>query len=210
MNPFRRLLLPLLAAVLAAGHLATPAHAQLETPQSMNAKATDLMKEDKWAEALQILTQCTDRFDGTALTLYGPQFGVTWYRKGICELKLKMWDDAAKSFETCNRKYANRKGDGGSSNIFEKRALLQWGNAAMGGEDWETALRMFKKFINERDKTRDKFQPGSFFINLAICNLKLNKIDDGVKHFETALKNKSTTAPRRPASSPPSRHWWTP
>ena len=60
----------------------------------------------------------------------------------------------------------------------------------MGGEDWDTAIRMFKKFLAERDKTRDEFQPGSFFINMAICHLKLNKIDEGVEHFETALKNK--------------------
>ncbi len=190
MNPLRRLFLPLLALTLAAGHLIGPAHAQLETPQTLNAKATDLMKADKWAEALQVLTECTNRFDGTALTLYGPQFGVTWYRKGICELRLQKWDDAAKSFETCYQKYANKQDNAGSSNIFAKRALLQWGNAAMGGEDWETALRMFKKFLQERDKTRDKFEPGSFFINLAICHLKLNKIEEGVKHFETALKNK--------------------
>ena len=190
MNPFRRLLLPVLVAILSAGHFVAPVQANLETPQTLNAKATDLMKQDKWAEALQILTRCTTRFDGTALTLYGPQFGVTWYRKGICELKLQKWDDAAKSFQTCATKYANKQNDSGSSNIFDKRALLQWGNAAMGGEDWETALRMFKKFLDERDKTRDKFQPGSFFINLAICNLKLNKIDKGVEHFETALKNK--------------------
>lgn len=188
MNPFRRFLVPMLAATLAAGFVA-PAQAQLETPQTLNAEATNKMKEEKWAEALQLLKTCTDRFDKTAPTLYGPQFGVTWYRKGICELKLKMWDDAQKSFETCYRRYANKNQEGGG-NIFEKRALLRWGEAAMGGEEWDTAIRMFKKFLDERDKTRDSFQPGSFFINMAICHLKLNKIEDGVEHFETALKNK--------------------
>lgn len=188
MNPIRRFFAPLLGALFLVGAL-TPAQAQLETPQSLNAAATDAMKEEKWAEALQLLTQCTENFDKNALTLYGPQFGVTWYRKGICELKLQKWDDAQKSFETCYRKYANKKQEGGG-NVFEKRALLRWGEAAQGAEEWDTAIRMFKKFLDERDPTRDSFQPGSFFINLAICHLKLNKISEGVEHFETALKNK--------------------
>ena len=42
MNPLRRLFLPLLALTLAAGHLIGPAHAQLETPQTLNAKATEI------------------------------------------------------------------------------------------------------------------------------------------------------------------------
>ena len=193
MNSIRRIFAPIFGLCLAMTFLVSPADAQLDaTPQSLNAKATDLMKAAKWDEALGLLKTCTDRFDKNAMMLYGPQFGVTWYRKGYCELKLMKWEDAAKSFETCYRKYPNdsAQAQGADGNIFNKRALLYWGHAAKGGEEWATALRMYKKFLEERDKTRDKFKPGAFYINMAICNLKLGKIEQGVEHFETALKNK--------------------
>jgi tetratricopeptide (TPR) repeat protein len=193
MNLSRCTLVPILGFALAAGVLtAPPARAQLqEDAQTLNSNALTAMNAGKWEEALALLTRCVDLYDKNALTLYGPQFGVTWYRKGICELKLKRWDDAAKSFETCYRKYPN-KGENvdGGGNIYNKRALLQWGNAAQGAENYEEAIRMFKKFLEERDKTRDTYEPGAFYINLSICHFKLNKIPEGVENLEIAIKNK--------------------
>ena len=117
MNPFRRILSPLIGAVLAATFVAVPVQAQLEdTPQSLNAAATNEMQNGNWAEAHKLLTKCTSRFESVALQLYGPQFGVTWYRKGYCEMKLKMWDEAMKSFEVCYKKYTN-KGKEGAGNV---------------------------------------------------------------------------------------------
>ena len=103
-------LIPVLGMALATGILtAPPAMAQLqEDAQTLNSRALTSMEEAKWEEALQLLTRCIELYDKNALTLFGPQFGVTWYRKGICELKLKRWDDAAKSFEACYRKYPNK------------------------------------------------------------------------------------------------------
>ncbi len=193
MNLSRSTLIPVVGVALVSGILtAPPAMAQLqEDAQTLNSRALTAMDEGKWEEALGMLTRCVDLYDKNALTLFGPQFGVTWYRKGICELKLQRWDDAAKSFEKCYRGYPN-KGEQVESggNLYNKRALLQWGNAAQGAENWEEAIRMFKKFLEERDKTRDTFHPGAYYINLAICHFKLNKIPEGIQHLETAIKNK--------------------
>jgi tetratricopeptide (TPR) repeat protein len=193
MNLSRLTLIPVLGMALATGILtAPPARAQLqEDAQTLNSRALTSMEAGKWEEALTMLTRCNELYGKNALTLFGPQFGVTLYRKGICELKLKRWDDAAKSFEECYRKYVNKgeQVDGGG-NLYNKRALLQWGNAAQGAENWEEAIRMFKKVLEERDKTRDKFDPGSYYINLSICHFKLNKIPEGIEHLETAIKNK--------------------
>ena len=192
MNLIRRSLAPLLGVLLAASFLAAPAHAQLdETPQALNAAAITEMKAENWGKALAHLTRCVELYDKNAMTLFGPRFGVFWYRKGYCELKLGRFDEAAKSFETCYRKYPNDAAQAQSGgNVYNKRALLYWGQAAQGGEKWGEAIRMYKKFLEERDPTRDKFQPGSFYINMAICHFKENKIADGIQHFETALKNK--------------------
>ena len=64
-----------------------------------------------------------------------------------------------KSFENCYRKYPNaaQKGNAearsGGCNLYHKRALLKWGEAAQGAEDYDMAIRMYKKFLDERDKT---------------------------------------------------------
>ncbi|MEM1084246.1 MAG: tetratricopeptide repeat protein [Verrucomicrobiota bacterium] len=194
MNPFRRILAPLIGFCTAFVFLVEPAQAQLdETPQSLNAQATNEMRAGNWEAAHKLLQRCTDRFDAVAPKLYGAQFGVTWYRKGYCELKLKMWEDAMKSFETCYKKYSNKGANAqGGGNIYNKKALLYWGQAAQGAEDYGLAIRMYKKFLEERDKTNeaDNYPRGAFYIWMSICHFKLEKIADGIEHFETALKNK--------------------
>jgi tetratricopeptide (TPR) repeat protein len=189
MNSLRRLCLPMLALACLVGPLSLSAHAQVKTPQAMNKEATKLMEANKWPEALAVLSECTGIFDGRAPTLYGPQFGITWFRRGICELKLGQWEAAANSFEKCYDRYRNTE-DALSKNPFEKRALLQWGNAAVGAEQWSKALELYEKFLKERNKERDKFLPGPFFINLGLSHLKLGDLDEGLKHFGTALRNK--------------------
>lgn len=194
MNLPRITLVPVLGLAFAAAVLtAPPAMAQLdkENPQTLNASAVKAMEAGNWEEALKVLTRTVQLYDKNAITLFGPQFGVTWYRKGICELKLKRWSDAQKSFQTCYANYPN-KGEmvQGGGNLFNKRALLRWAEASQGAEQYQEAINLFKKFLEERDKTRDTFDPGSFYISLSICHLKLGKLPEGIEHLETAIKNK--------------------
>ncbi|MCW1885070.1 tetratricopeptide repeat protein [Luteolibacter flavescens] len=202
-----------LALLLAAAPL-LPAQQAPAPPPAATADASDLsaralveMEADRWSEALDLLTRCVaQQDDAKALQLYGPSFGVTWYRKGICELRLKRWDDAAKSFETCYVKFpnpsrignGNGKGSGSgngnastAANIYHKRALLRWGEAAQGAGRHGEAIRLFDKFMEERDKTRDdEFDPGSHYLNLAICHFRLGQISQGIESLETSIQNK--------------------
>jgi len=193
MNRFRSLI-PCLAALVAFVAPITPAHAQLDqTPQTLNAEATNLMREGQWGEALKKLNLCVEQFENDALLLYGLQFGVTWYRKGFCELRLGMFEEAMKSFEHCYTKYPTKseEEDGPSgTNVYAKQALLRWGEAAQGAGQYEKAIELYEKYLKERDPVRDKFQPGSFYIQLAVCFFKQGKIPEGLEHFETALKNR--------------------
>jgi len=151
------------------------------------------MKNGEWPQALQLLTRATERFGKNAKVLFGPKFGVVWYRKGFCELKLKRYADAMKSFEKCYQDFPNKGADvAGGGNLYHKRALLKWGDASLGAEDYAQAIRLYKKFLNERDKTRDKFPKGAFFINMSICYFKTGKIPDGIENLEIAIKNKTT------------------
>lgn len=150
------------------------------------------MNGEKWVEALATLDSVIARFgQDEPLKTIGPQFGVIWYRKGLCELKLRRWADAAKSFEACYRDFPNPTGpSNGNTNVFQKRALLKWGEAAMGAGQWEAAINQFRKFLEERDRTADTYPAGAFYINVAICNYKLGRVPAGNLNLEIAISNK--------------------
>jgi tetratricopeptide (TPR) repeat protein len=169
--------------------LLMPANAENPPLESLLDAARSAMDSQEWTLALDLCTQAV----GTAgvedpLRTYGPQFGGVYYRKGICEMKLKQWEEAMKSFEICYRDFRNDPSSGGG-NEFEKLALLKWGEAAMAAEQWELALSQFKKFTEERDKTRDLFPQGAFHINSAICHYRTGSIAEGNEHLEIAMKN---------------------
>ena len=180
----------LLALVFAA--TAVPASAQETLPELVDA-ALLAMKEEKWAEALALNTKAAGfgKNPKMAIQLYGAQFGTIIYRKGMCELKLKKFDDAMKSFESCYKDFPNDKVSGGG-NVFHKMALLKWGDAALGLEDYELAITQWKKFLQERDKAKDNYPQGSFHVNMAIAHYRLGKIPEGSEHLETAITNKNT------------------
>lgn len=145
----------------------------------------------KWNEALGYLRQATKTFDGRAMNLFGPRFGWFWYHKGFCELKLNKYEEAIKSFEACYKKYPNNQ-DGSNVNTYHKRALLKWGEAAQGMEQWGLAIKQYKKFLAERDPEKDNFPKGAFYINMAVCHFKSDKIASGTENLQIAIKNKET------------------
>lgn len=191
---FQRLFLPLMAvAAMMLGPLAEPASAQQGADLgTLVTNSLTHMNAQEWGKAYALLKQATDRYGKNAAVLFGSKFGVVWYRQGFCELKLGKFADAMKSFEKCYRDFPNKGGqvEGGGGNPYQKRALLKWGEAAQGAEDWEQAVRLYKKFLEERDKARDKFPRGAFYINMSICHFKLAKIPQGIEHLEIAIKNK--------------------
>lgn len=180
-----------LLLALAFAATAIPSSAQESLPELVDA-ALMAMKEEKWAEALALNTKAAGfgKNPKMAIQLYGAQFGTIIYRKGMCELKLKKFDDAMKSFESCYKDYPNNKVAGGG-NIFQKMALLKWGDAAFGLESHELAITQWKKFLQERDKANDKYPQGSFHVNMAIAHYRLGKLTEGSEHLETAITNKN-------------------
>jgi tetratricopeptide (TPR) repeat protein len=146
------------------------------------------MEAGKWAEALAQLTDACAK--PNIKTLYGSKIGVLYYRKGICHSKLNQFDEAMKAFETCYKDFPPEKD--GAGNIYHKMALLKGGDAALGAEKFEEAIRMYKKFLEERSKERGKdvYQRGPFHINLCICYFKLAKLPEGMENLEIAIKNK--------------------
>lgn len=164
-------------------------HAQAgESLDELVSKSLTNMEANKWAEALQQLTAAVGK--PNLKTLYGSKIGVLHYRKGICHSKLNQFDEAMKAFETCYRDYPPDKD--GAGNIYHKLALLKWGDAALGAEQFDLAIRQYKKFLEERstERGKDQYSKGAFHINLCICYFKLGKLPEGMENLEIAIKNK--------------------
>ena len=177
-------------ACLVSLWLVLPAACQNESLEGLLAASRTAMEAEDWPQALALSDQAVERFGKqNPLKTYGPQFGAVYYRKGLSEMKLKKWMEAIRSFETCYREFPN-KSQTARDNPFEKMALLKWGESAMGAEIWELAASRFHKFIEERDKLRDSFPQGAFYINFAICNYKLRRIAEGNENLEVAIRNK--------------------
>ncbi len=182
----------ILALTLLAAAFPTAAFSQDDLPTLAN-KGLAAMKAGEWEQALAFNQEAVERFGGkNALQLYGPQFGNIWFRKGISELRLNKFEEAMKSFEVTYKDFPNDGKKAGGGNLFAKKALLKWGEAAMGAADYELAITQWKKFLEERDKVRDKYPQGAFHINMAICHYRLGNIPEGSEHLEIAINNKST------------------
>jgi TolA-binding protein len=182
-----------LLILLALAFSVTPLSAQGEDLGTLVDRALKAMNEGNWEEAYKINADAVKRFGSnpeSANTTYGPQFGVILYRKGACEMMLKKYEDAMKSFESCYKDYPNNKTSGG--NLFNKMALLKWGDAAFSAKKYEVAIEQWKKFLKERDKDRDNYQRGTFHVNMAISHYKLGKIPEGNEHLEIAITNRNT------------------
>lgn len=188
--------------------IALPQDAKAQNLNEQMSQANLAWKERKYDKCQALFERITSVYSGRAPMLYGPKFGVIWYRKGLCELRLaneakrknalgdsqKWFEKAAKSFEECYKKYPNgAPGMAQSTNTAHKACLQRWAEANMGLGEYKQALKLYQKFLAERAK-RDKIlpTPGGFYINMAICNFLMEdpKIPDGIRHFESALKNK--------------------
>ena len=158
--------------------------------EAMVAKSQAAMEGNRWEDALDFNKRVVSRYgQENPFQVYGAQFGTVYFRKGICEMKLKRWDEAMRSFEICYRDFPNAGSDQG--NVDQKMALLKWGEAAMGAQAWAVALQRFSKFTEEHDRQRDTFPQGAFYISLAICHYQLGHLSEGNENLEIAIRNKA-------------------
>ena len=147
------------------------------------------MKRHEWEPALKLLTQFIERIDRRDRISFPARFGVIWYRKGYCELKLGRYAEARRSFAICYRDFPNRSPKvRAAGNIHHERALLKWGDAARGAGDFAVAARLYKKFLAERNPRRDKVSMPDIYSKLSICHSKLGKIPEASRFLELALK----------------------
>lgn len=188
-KPFVNLMRATIAACLVL--VALPLHAQ-EDFGKVQQEGINAMKAGDWAGAQKIFQGFVDDFQNTAVKVYGPKFGWFYYNKGITELKLKAYDDAVNSFQTCFEKFPNDlEGGNKSVNIYHTRALNKWGEAEEARGNYAKAIEFFEKFNKDR-KAADKFNKGNFYTNLGTSYFKLEKpnFEKGLLNLESVMVNR--------------------
>ncbi len=192
-NRMPRTRFPFPVVISAIAMTCLPACARDDSLGDLVDRSLTKMAAENWEESLRLADLALKNYGGSdARRKFGPRFGVIHYRKGLCEMKLKRWNEAMQSFEICYRDFPNdgAAAEAGNGNVFHKMALLKWGEAAMAAEQWELALSRFQKFTEERDKTRDSFPHGVFYISVAVCHFRLGRIPEGIENLEIAIRNK--------------------
>ena len=195
-----------MAIALASASLVgfVPSQAQAQDIQVAMPQGMQAMKDGQWEKAAGVFSQIVKTYGARGKSLFGGRFGVVYYNKGFSELKVaaelkrlggdenetksgEYYQRAKESFTNCYSFPTDEKGP----NVYQKRSLNLRGQAHQALGEYEDAIKMYKKFLAEREN-RDKFNPGMFNINMAICHFKLDKpaLKEGITFFEIALKNK--------------------
>lgn len=195
-----------MALALASASLAgfAPSQSQAQEIQEAVPLGIQAMKEAQWEKAEGIFSQIVKNYGAKGKERFGGRFGVIYYNKGFSELKIaaklkqlggddnavkaeEYYARAKESFTNCYGFPTDEKGP----NSYHKRSLNLRGQSHQALGEYEDAIKMYKKFLAERED-RDRFNPGVFNINMAICHFKLEKpaLKEGINYFEIALKNK--------------------
>ncbi len=158
-------------------------------------KSVQEMSEQKWEEALKIIDQVIKEFGEFAYDDYGAMFGGIYYNKGICELRLRDYENAAESFRKSHEDFPNDKPEGKESapdgiNPYEKTAVFQRALCMQLAQKYQEALDLYKKFEGLKPGP-DELQPGAFFINQGICQANLGQLDEAMKSITMVFDNQA-------------------
>ncbi len=173
---------------------ALPMHAQ-DDQGKLHQDGLNALKAGDNEGALTIFQQIVDSFGKTAPKLQGPSFGAFYYYKGLAELNLRKYDEAAVSLQTCFEQYPNNMPDAPKSeNTVHNMSALKWGDAEKAKGNFSKAVELYEKFIKDKAET-DKVNQGIFYANLAVCYLNLEKdqeanIKKGLENLEGVMTNR--------------------
>ena len=161
------------------------------SPEAATNLAVSLMKRGKWLEAQVALQKIIAEWSNDSFYKDFPPFGTIYYNRGFCEMQLKQFQDATKSFEICYRDFPDKPakdGEAGGFNIYRKTAVFQWAAAQQYQENYEEAIKLYKKFMMlEPQADRDHFSPGAYHLNLGICYAKTDDRANAEKEVGMAI-----------------------
>ncbi len=151
---------------------------------------------ENWDEGLKTVNRLIAERGEGAMNRYGPVFGHFYFLKGILLLGKEDYPGAIEAFKTCYEKFDNkilvtgREEDTKNMrpNEFLNAALVQWANAEMKREAYDTARDLYEKVLKEgaNDKKVNRIFVG---VNLGRCYLKSGQLEKGYEFMAKPLEN---------------------
>ncbi len=169
------------------------ANAGDRSAEKQTLEAVGLMKKGQWKQAHQMFERIIAEWGNDAFYKEFPPFGTVYYNRGFCEMKLKMYAEAAKSFEICYRDFPDQveeDGKQGGHNVYRKTAVFQWAAAEQYQENFEEAIKLYQKFRELNPEPRkDSFNPGALDLNQGICYARMDDRLNAEKYVSQAIAN---------------------
>lgn len=141
-------------------------------------KSGELLGASKWAEAENILQKIIREFGKEFDEPENPdraKFGVVFFRLGFAQFNLGKFEEAAKSFQTCNQKYANK--DGAVGNDMETLAIWWWGRSLLEQSLFSESLAKFEEYLKVRPAEEANVQQLEVLVNVLLCHLSLGNVE---------------------------------
>ncbi len=178
----RRFCLPIITGLIAVLLLVPGAfQARADILEEFN-KGVGLMQENKFAEGSAVFDDIIKTYGGAgAYDSYGAAFGVMYYHRALCSMVLGKYKEAGKDFETCIKDFPNKTVAADkvqSINKYHTLAFFQWGRSEQAAEEYAGALALYEKFLSKKPE-RGTYSPAELYTNMAICQIKLDKIPEG-------------------------------
>ncbi len=183
----------------------TPTTASAQNVSESITEGMAAMRKQEWIKAHSLFSAVVGQLGERGQGLFGGKFGVIYYNKGVCELKIgrdligkggeenvakgsEFLTMAVESFKKCREIPSDER----SKNPFFNKSLLYLGQSLQALQEFPEAIKTYKKFLEVRDPENDKYNIGMFHINMAICHFKLEDPDlaEGSKYYTNALQNK--------------------
>ena len=109
-------------------------------------KADLAIKKEDWVAAEILLEKIVN--PGRCRVHFQPSvYGPIYFKYGTCKMKQKKWQDAARSFEKCYKKFPSK---GNDINTYHNISLRYWAEAEYQLGNHQQSSKLFMKHFREK------------------------------------------------------------
>jgi len=172
--------------------LISTASAQLLNQGEVKKEVFRALSTRQWDVAIEKSEEIIEIYGENARKSKDASLGEFYYLKGRAELAKKEYRKAQESFETCYKDFPSSQK---SANKYDISALAYWAETELKLGNGRESIKRYNEYLKESNTQTAKQKATimrSLYSNLAIANFQLEKFDDGIAAFETALSKKKS------------------
>jgi len=167
--------------------------AEDEDFEALYFKSSDLMRENKFAEAKVMLEKALASVGDFGWEDYGKGFGGVYFDYGTCLLRLNMFEDARDAFKACSESDELAKDSKiGSTNKRKNIALFEWGFCEDKLGNPEKALELYQQYIDAKpDETELMMVRSALALRMGAAHLHAGDLEAGTAKIQEIFENKA-------------------